>query len=78
MGADGTWALLRRQVQGRAEAAGDSDWDAQVNSTVVRARRTQFRAIATRYDKLKLHWQASNDIVETIDWIRATPDKPRS
>lgn len=41
-------------------------------------RRKQFRAIATRYDKLKLHWQASNDIVETIDWIRATPDKARS
>lgn len=41
-------------------------------------RRKQFRAIATRYDKLKLHWKASNDIVETIDWIRATPDKIRS
>jgi transposase len=40
-------------------------------------RRKQFRAIATRYDKLQLHWQASNDIVETIDWIHATPDKTR-
>lgn len=41
-------------------------------------RRKQFRAIATRYDKLGIHWQASNDIVETIDWIRATPDRIRS
>lgn len=38
-------------------------------------RRKQFRALATRYDKLALHWQATNDIVETIDWIRAKPDK---
>jgi transposase len=40
-------------------------------------RRKQFRALATRYDKLGLHWQATNDIVETIDWLRATPDKSR-
>jgi transposase len=40
-------------------------------------RRKQFRALATRYDKLGLHWQATNDIVETMDWLRATPDKSR-
>jgi transposase len=40
-------------------------------------RRKQFRALATRYDKLGTHWQATNDIVETLDWIRATPDKSR-
>jgi transposase len=39
------------------------------------SRRKQFRALATRYDKLGSHWQATNDIVETIDWIRAAPDK---
>jgi hypothetical protein len=33
--------------------------------------------LATRYDKLRLHWQATNDIVEIMDWIRATPDKSR-
>jgi len=38
-------------------------------------RRKQFRAVATRYDKLGSHWQATNDLVEIIDWIRATPDK---
>jgi len=40
-------------------------------------RRKQFRALATRYDKLGLHLQATNDSVETIDWTRATPDKSR-
>lgn len=39
------------------------------------SRRKQFRALATRYYKLGHHWQATNDIVETLDWIRATPDK---
>jgi transposase len=39
------------------------------------SRRKQFRALATRYDKLGSHWQATNDIIETIDWIRASPDK---
>jgi hypothetical protein len=34
--------------------------------------------VATRYDKLGSHWQATNDLVEIIDWIRATPDKPES
>jgi hypothetical protein len=33
--------------------------------------------LATRYDKLGLHWQATNDIVETMDWLRATPDISR-
>lgn len=41
------------------------------------SRRKQFRALATRYDKLGTHWQATNDIIETLDWIRATPDKSR-
>lgn len=41
-------------------------------------RRKQFRAVATRYDKLGSHWQATNDLIEVIDWIRATPDKTRS
>jgi transposase len=37
--ADGTWARLKRQVQSRAEEAGDIDWDAQVDATVVRAHQ---------------------------------------
>jgi len=37
--ADGTWARLKRQVQGSAEAAGDIDWDAQIDSTIVRAHQ---------------------------------------
>jgi hypothetical protein len=38
------------------------------------SRRKQYRAVTPRYDKLQLRWQANNDIIETIDWIRATPD----
>ncbi|UAB93463.1 transposase [Dactylosporangium vinaceum] len=37
--ADGTWALLKQQVVALAEADGDIDWDAQVDSTVVRVHQ---------------------------------------
>jgi transposase len=36
---DGTWARLRQQVIGLAEADGDIDWNAQADSTVVRAHQ---------------------------------------
>jgi transposase len=36
---DGTWARLKREVIALAEAAGEVDWDAQVDSTVVRAHQ---------------------------------------
>lgn len=36
---DGTWARVKQQVIARAEASGDVDWDAQVDSTVVRAHQ---------------------------------------
>jgi hypothetical protein len=36
---DGTWARLKQQVIGQAEANGEIDWDAQVDSTVVRAHQ---------------------------------------
>jgi hypothetical protein len=38
------------------------------------ARRKQWRALATRYDKLDASYQATVDIVETLDWLRAVPD----
>ncbi|MFY1670215.1 IS5 family transposase [Plantactinospora sp. WMMB334] len=37
--ADGTWTRLKQQVVALAEADGDIDWDAQVDSTVVRAHQ---------------------------------------
>lgn len=38
-------------------------------------RRKQWRGLATRYDKLGDSYQATVDIVETLDWLRATPDR---
>ena len=37
-------------------------------------RRKQWRGLATRYDKLLTSFQATVDIAETLDWLRATPD----
>ena len=36
---DGTWARIRRQVIAMAEAEDDIDWDAQADSTIVRAHQ---------------------------------------
>ena len=36
---DGTWARLEAQVIALAEVAGEVDWDAQADSTVVRAHQ---------------------------------------
>jgi transposase len=36
---DGTWSRLRQQVIALAEADADIDWDAQADSTVVRAHQ---------------------------------------
>ena len=38
-------------------------------------RRKQWRGLATRYDKLGASYQATVDIVETLDWLRAVPDR---
>jgi transposase len=37
-------------------------------------RRKQWRGLATRYDKLLTSYQATVDLVETLDWLRAIPD----
>lgn len=39
-------------------------------------RRKQWRGVATRYDKLGVSYQATLDIAETLDWLRAVPDRP--
>jgi transposase len=39
-------------------------------------RRKQWRGLATRYDKLGVSYQATVDIVEMLDWLRAVPDHP--
>lgn len=40
-------------------------------------RRKQYRAVATRYDKLASRYQATVTIASIMDWLRATPDRRR-
>jgi transposase len=37
-------------------------------------RRKHRRGLATRFDKLASHYQATLDLVEALDWLRAVPD----
>ncbi|GAA4609923.1 transposase [Actinoplanes octamycinicus] len=37
-------------------------------------RRKHWRGYATRYDKLGAHFQATLDLVEMLDWLRAIPN----
>jgi transposase len=36
---DGTWARIQATLHTQADAAGELDWDAQIDSTVVRAHQ---------------------------------------
>jgi transposase len=36
---DGTWAAIEKHLQAEADAAGDLDWAAQVDSTIARAHQ---------------------------------------
>jgi len=40
-------------------------------------RRKQFRAVATRYDKLACRYRATIQIADIIIWLRAKPDRTR-
>jgi transposase len=40
-------------------------------------RRKQFRAVATRFDKLACRYQATVTIADIFVWLRARPDRPR-
>jgi transposase len=37
----------------------------------------QFRAVATRYDKLKNRYEATITIASIMIWLRAKPDRSR-
>jgi transposase len=39
-------------------------------------RRKQFRAVATRFDKLACRYQATIMIADIFIWLRARPDRP--
>ena len=40
-------------------------------------RRKQFRAVATRFDKLAVRYQATIWVADIFIWLRARPDQPR-
>jgi transposase len=40
-------------------------------------RRKQFRAVATRFDKLAARYQATIAVADIFIWLRARPDQPR-
>ena len=40
-------------------------------------RRKQFRAVATRYDKLACRYAATVCVADIFIWLRAQPDQPR-
>ena len=40
-------------------------------------RRTQFRAVATRFDKLAVRYQATICVADIFIWLRARPDRSR-
>ena len=40
-------------------------------------RRKQFRAVATRFDKLAVRYQATICVADIFIWLRARPDRPR-
>lgn len=37
-------------------------------------RRKHWRGLATRFDKLGVNYQATLDLIEMLDWLRAVPD----
>jgi transposase len=41
-------------------------------------RRKQFRAVATRFDKLAVRYQATVCVADIFIWLRARPDRSRS
>ena len=40
-------------------------------------RRKQFRAVATRFDKLAVRYQATITVADIVIWLRARPDRCR-
>ena len=40
-------------------------------------RRKQFRAVATRFDKLAVRYQATIAVADIFIWLRARPDRTR-
>jgi len=41
-------------------------------------RRRQFRAVATRFDKLAVRYQATIAVADIFIWLPASPDQSRA
>jgi transposase len=68
----------RRGARGGRPPAFDRDRYRQRNQVErLINRRKQFRAVATRYDKLADRYQATVCVADIFIWLRARPDQPR-
>jgi transposase len=68
----------RRGARGGRPPAFDRDRYRQRNQLErLMNRRKQFRAVATRFDKLADRYQATITVADIFIWLRARPDQPR-
>ena len=68
----------RRGARGGRPAAFDRARYRQRNQVErLMNRRKQFRAVATRFDKLAVRYQAAVCVADIFIWLRARPDQPR-
>jgi transposase len=68
----------RARKKSRGGRPPDFDTDRYRNRNLVERlmnRRKQFRAVATRYDKLGDRYRATVQIADIFIWLRAKPDK---
>ena len=68
----------RKGAQGGRPPAFDRERHRQRNQVErLMNRRKQFRAVATRFDKLADRYQATVCVADIFIWLRARPDRPR-
>jgi transposase len=68
---------IRRGARGGRPPAFDRDRYRNRNQVErLMNRRKQFRAVATRYEKLGVRYQATIAIADIFIWLRARPDRP--
>jgi transposase len=76
--ADQQAGRARRGSRGGRPPAFDRDRYRQRNQVErLMNRRKQFRAVATRFDKLAVRYQATVTVADIFIWLRAKPDRSR-